>query len=375
MSSKVSVITPKRAGREPFIQYRIWGTYDDGTPYEVKRKSHLSSISATERWADKREREMHDEWKEKRQQEHQSPTLGELWADFLLWSRSRRNEEGTIDWKTNLYTTRIAKTIGESTRVDKIDGDTITRFKLALGDLKPKSANNVLGLLKSLLLFAQRKRKLAYLPEIEMLGVPEAPPKFLRFDEYEKLLAGARELADEGKWQPLAACLLGGDSGLRRGEIIALHWADIDLDECKIFVRWSWTKRGLKATKSNRYRVAAISEETARVLKAHRHLRGPLVFYQPKGRPPPPASPKTLYNWFELACERAKINPRGRIHVLRHTFGSHLAEAGVSPFRIQTDLGHSDLKTTEIYTKIAAQNAKESQATLQAYRKSKRKDA
>lgn len=51
-----------------------------------------------------------------------------------------------------------------------------------------------------------------------------------------------------------------------------------------------------------------------------------------------------------------KAGLKGSIHILRHTFASHLAQAGVSLKTIKDLLGHSDMKTTEIYAELLPEN-------------------
>ena len=52
--------------------------------------------------------------------------------------------------------------------------------------------------------------------------------------------------------------------------------------------------------------------------------------------------------------------PGGTIHTLRHTFASHLVQRGVSLFVVQKLLGHSSIKTTEIYSHLVPENFHES---------------
>jgi len=80
--------------------------------------------------------------------------------------------------------------------------------------------------------------------------------------------------------------------------------------------------RGIIGTpKSNKPREVPLSDEALAALKAHRHLRGPLVFYDLDGRML--RVPKTRYA-MERSCKLAGLRQVGW-HVLRHSFASHLA--------------------------------------------------
>jgi site-specific recombinase XerD len=57
-------------------------------------------------------------------------------------------------------------------------------------------------------------------------------------------------------------------------------------------------------------------------------------------------------------CQAAGITKKAGCHSLRHTFATHKAEHGVSPWRLQEWLGHAHINTTQIYVHIGKQNAR-----------------
>jgi len=62
---------------------------------------------------------------------------------------------------------------------------------------------------------------------------------------------------------------------------------------------------------------------------------------------------RSVQNVFKNAMEKAKINKVVGIHGLRHSYATHLMENGTDMYFIQKLLGHKDIRTTEIYTKVS----------------------
>jgi len=60
----------------------------------------------------------------------------------------------------------------------------------------------------------------------------------------------------------------------------------------------------------------------------------------------------TLQKTFTAACEDAKLPRRATIHTLRHSYATHLIEAGISLRTVQDILGHASLRTTEVYMHV-----------------------
>ena len=72
----------------------------------------------------------------------------------------------------------------------------------------------------------------------------------------------------------------------------------------------------------------------------------------PGGTPNPPIHPSTLQRAFKRAVKESGIRKHAHVHTLRHSYATHLLEAGVPVVLIQEYLGHSSRSTTAIYTHL-----------------------
>lgn len=139
-------------------------------------------------------------------------------------------------------------------------------------------------------------------------------------------------------------------TGLRRGELAALRWADVDLDDGRIHVR----HRGDFKTKGNaERRVPLVGDalDTLRRMDEDRtdDLDGP-VFVDRRGLP---VRPDRMTKRFKTMAGVAGLDERVRFHSLRHTCGAWLSMKGVPMRIIQAILGHSSISVTERYSHLA----------------------
>ncbi len=132
-------------------------------------------------------------------------------------------------------------------------------------------------------------------------------------------------------------------AGLRLGELIALERTDIIPERKQVLIR------GGKGSKD---RVSLLSNKVLSQLDQY------LDAYRPKrylfeGQSGEMYSAASVQKVFKDARARAGITAPASVHTLRHSFATHLLEKGTDLRYIQTLLGHSSSKTTEIYTHVS----------------------
>jgi integrase len=140
-------------------------------------------------------------------------------------------------------------------------------------------------------------------------------------------------------------------AGLRRGELVALRWRDVDFAGRKIIVRRSLSgETELGSTKSRRAREVPLPDQAAAALdrlSRRDEFTGldDYVFANRLGRR---LDPSALRRRFERARDAAGLEPL-RFHDLRHTYGSLLVAGGIDLASVKAAMGHSKITTTERY--------------------------
>ncbi len=135
-------------------------------------------------------------------------------------------------------------------------------------------------------------------------------------------------------------------AGLRRNELINLKTTDINSERMVINVRQG---------KGRKDSMTILSKQLLTDLRLYYKLYKPTQ-YLFQGQQREQYSGTSVAKVVRRAAQRAGIQRRVTPHMLRHSFATHLLEAGTDLRYIQVLLGHSSSKTTEIYTHVAISN-------------------
>lgn len=144
-------------------------------------------------------------------------------------------------------------------------------------------------------------------------------------------------------------------AGLRVSEVVDLKVKDINLDELTLHI---------KQAKGKKDRITVFPEKMKtdiQNLMAGKSKEN-FVFESERGGK---LSVRTAQKVFENAAKRTKIKKDATFHSLRHSFATHLLENGVDVRYVQELLGHQNIRTTQVYTKVTNPKLKNIKSPLQ----------
>jgi integrase len=277
--------------------------------------------------------------------ERAAPTVGDLMDRFEAEHLPRKRPGTAADYKRMLNNhVRPALKHLKVAEVAFSDIDRLHRKITNAGH--PYRANRVIAVVSKMFSLAQRWGMRDTNPCKGVERNYEAKRKrYLSGEELARLTAALTEHPDKHAANVMRVLLL---TGARRGEVLAMRWADIDLGA------GTWTKPG-STTKQKTDHVVPLSGPARQLLSEirdeqtgkHRQPLGEYVF-------PGNGSTEHIVNvkraWRRI-CKAAGIEGL-RIHDLRHSFASQLASGGASLPLIGALLGHSNPTTTHRYSHL-----------------------
>lgn len=135
-------------------------------------------------------------------------------------------------------------------------------------------------------------------------------------------------------------------AGLRLDEVRKLKWQALDIARKIIHI---------KKSKGNRDRVVFLHERLKQLLDENGIRKEGFILFSERGSV---YNERSIQQIVKNAAKKTEIGKKVTPHTLRHSFATHLLEAGADIRYIQKLLGHKDLKTTQIYTHVANKDIK-----------------
>lgn len=279
------------------------------------------------------------------------PTWGEFIDEYLESCRQSGMRLKTIYNRDKCL--RAATSSWNERFVDSIRSDEIRKvIEVDYSDRSPSQQKSVLQYIRRAFDIAVEKDYLARNPCPNMaFRIGDKIKKVLTEDQVRTLLNKAK--ATGWKWYPHYAVAL--YTGMRSGELYALTWDKVDLDNRTIIVSCSWnSKEGLKSTKSGDDRVVVIAPALLPVLKDLKLKTGgtgPVL--------------ERFLEWTngEQAAELRRFQsgiglPETRFHDLRATWCTLMLSKGIEPIKVMMMGGWKNLKTMQMYMRKAGVDIK-----------------
>ena len=228
-------------------------------------------------------------------------------------------------------------------RLDRVGPDDLRRYQVFLLEERKLAVGTVVAQIAALRFFYLRvlkrrnmKEDLPYPKRRKRLPVVLSP------EEVERLIAGAKNLYH----RTLLLTLYG--AGLRRSEVCRLKVRDIDSPRMLLRV---------EPGKGGRDRDVPLSPTLLVALREYWRWMRPQTYLFPGTRAgwraDVPITAKVVWEAVRVATERAGIDKHVTPHTLRHTYATHLLEAGADLRTIQLLLGHADLSHTTVYLHLS----------------------
>ena len=326
----------------------------DGRMERMRKRSPVQS----KRGAQDYERQLRQEMLNPRPKGKEVPTLETYASEFMELHASVHNKPSEVHSKRSILRRYLLPRFGRR-RLNAIDARSIRRFQAWMREqgLSPKTTNNAVAVLTRILRQGLEDGLLESVPSVPKLKVPPLPPRFLSFEDAERLI-------ETSQAEPLmhAMILTALRTGLRYGELCELRWKDVDVARQRISVVRSYDRRTdtVSSPKSGRSRVVPLSDQALAALLPFASGPEALVFRRGDGRR---VDNRGADKALRRLCRATGVKPVGW-HVLRHTFASHLVMRGHGLKVVQQLLGHSTMDMTLRYAHLAPELIDDAVKTL-----------
>ena len=210
--------------------------------------------------------------------------------------------------------------------------------------LQPKSINRKISSLRSFYKYCRKKELISISPMFKVVSpkVPKKLPVYAEEQDMNMLLDGITYPEGEKGLRDRLILEMLYHTGMRRSELLGLHWKDIDLPRLQMKV----------LGKGNKERLIPISPALQQSIGSFfGSLQNPSsaskVFLNDSGSP---LQPRQLYSIVHFYLSSVKTLSRKSPHVLRHTFATHMVNRGADLNAVKEILGHASLAATQVYT-------------------------
>ncbi len=258
---------------------------------------------------------------------------------FSNYMKERRYSSRTIEGYTECL--RIFFNFLHWKNILEIDNEDVANFNRNYILARKLSATYQSQFVSAIKLFFEKiPHKRLSVEQIERPRRGRPLPKVMSKEDISKIIGCTGNLKHRAMLSLLYSC------GLRRNELLDMHITDIDSKRNMVNVRHA---------KGDKDRQVPLSPKILELLREYFKKYHPVTWLFEGEKPGTPYTGESLHRVFVAAKQRAGVNGRFTLHSLRHSYATHLMEAGVGLRYIQELLGHRHIKTTEIYTHVSSE--------------------
>ncbi|MBK9637569.1 MAG: site-specific integrase [Bacteroidetes bacterium] len=261
-------------------------------------------------------------------------------VQFARWLQSKRYSKNTI--KTYCDALIVFLRYYEDKEIGSITNEDVIHFNndyILKNKYSSSYQNQVVNAIK--LFFKEIESTVIKIEEIHRPKKEHKLPNVLSKEEVKQLLKRTKNLKHKAMLSLIYSC------GLRRSELLALKPEHIDSKRCVLLIR---------NAKGRKDRITPLPQMMIEMLRTYYLQYRPKLYLfegQVKGES---YSERSLNLVFNNALLRGNIKRPATLHSLRHSYATHLLEAGTDLRYIQELLGHNSSRTTEIYTHVSTKN-------------------
>lgn len=261
---------------------------------------------------------------------------------FRHWMQQRRYADQTIRTYTSMLDTFLSHF--PERNIEDIGIRDIEEFNYYHVIGKGYSASYQNQMINAIKLFYMKMLGINFeLKELERPRKGRPLPKVIPKEVIKEMLQGITNLKHK------TALTMIYSLGLRRGELLNIRLTDLSSHDSLIVVRNS---------KGRKDRVLPIPGKLMYLIITYYRAYKPHTYLFESAKPGNQYSASSLRNIFHRNLLKVKKNHNFTLHCLRHSFATHLLEAGTDIRYIQEMLGHKSSRTTEIYTHVSTRSLK-----------------
>lgn len=261
--------------------------------------------------------------------------------EFLQYAQAHLSRGTVIIYRSSLDNFQY---IASDPPLSSITPKHLDMYKIErLKKIAPVTVNIELRALRAAFNTAVRWKLLESTPfkGTKFVPLPEQVPAFFSKVDFQRLIS----VIEEGWLREVV--IFATLTGLRRSEITHLKWSDVDFQRKLVNVQSTPTFR----TKMGKRRVVPLNETGIYLLKSRHGKDMSDHVFTLNGKKINEGWLTHKFKYYVYECRFA--NDRLHFHSLRHTFASWLVQDGCSIYVVKELLGHSDVKTTQVYSHLS----------------------